>query len=344
MKNYDKLLLVCSLLVCVGGGAAFFLLGDTSASRAKRAVPSGTEVPAWTDKAKQPAVEMWKAPEIDVAEGWNYDLFSSPEISWDSAQKKYFAKDLPPPPEEIFGVKLKSLAHPKFRIVVNSYAAGTKPVPTEIEGRAGHYAAVLTLSLLDDASGKTRQIPKILNFGSSEIPQIELLNAIDPATNLGTVTLLPKEPITIPNAAAKLKSFTIRKAKLPSGAFSETYQAVVIDESGKTPREFVIGNVPVDDKDRTEAIFTDGNDEWLYRETRIRGKKTPTYEICVRNKDGAFTFLKPGREFQVGGDSFRIKNLDISAQEARIEKQSSELDKKTKAPKITERVLSPERQ
>lgn len=340
MKNADKLLFVVALLACVGGVAAYTLL--TSSANEKSAVakvsPRGADVAAWADNAASDVENpKWKSPELDTAEGWNYDLFNSPEISWNTKQKKYFAKELPPPPEEVFGLQLKSLSNPKFRLVINSYSAGTRPVPEETA--PGRYAAVLTIA---DVSGK-RAVSKIVNFGGANVSPITLSDNTD-ASGDRAVVLTPEAPITIPGTSAKLKSFRITRGRDSSGAFVEDLNATIIDESGRAPREFVIGTSPVGDKNRVEAVFTDGFSEWRYSETVVPGQKTPVREIARRaSPDQPFEFVESGREIRIGSDVFRIKGLDISSQEVRIEKQSDEVDKKTKAPKTTERVLTPER-
>lgn len=337
MKNTDKILFVVALLACVGGLAAYVSLTPDSKKNVAAKPAEGADVPVWKDtfSGEKTAPVVWKAPAPDLAEGWNYDLFSAPEISWDTKQKKYFAKDLPPPPEEVFGLTLKSLSHPKFRLVISTYSAGTKPVPEQTS--PGRYAAVLSVS---DISGK-RPETRMLNFGLQTTAPIALSDIT--VNGKRTVSLTPETPMTIPNSNAKLKTFRIHQWKDASGAFKESFDATVIDERGRTPREFVISNVPVADSNRTEAIFTDGNSEWLYSETRLPGKKGIAREISRRDAPGQpFKFVGNGSEIRIGGDVFRIKGLDISAQEARIEKQSSEVDKKTKAPKTTERVLSPQ--
>ncbi len=338
MKNSDKILFVVALLACVGSVAAYVMLAPAPKKSVAAKPASGAVVPAWKDvpaSVEDTAPAVWKAPAPDLAEGWNYDLFTAPEISWDVKQKKYFAKDLPPPPEEIFGLTLKSLSYPKFRLVISAYSAGTKPVPEQTA--PGRYAAVLSVS---DISGERAETQR-LNFGLSSSSPVVLSDV-----TLGgkrTVSLTPEVPMTIKNFNAKLKSFRIHQWKDATGAFKESFDATVIDERGRTPREFVISNAPVADSNRAEAVFTDGNAEWLYSETRLPGKKGVVREIARRDSsDQPFKFVGNGNEIRIGGDVFRIKGLDISAQEARIEKQSSEVDKKTKAPKITERVLSPQ--
>ena len=337
MKNSDKLLFVVALLACVGGGVAYALLSPkaerpVSVSKTLR----GAELEAWNAAGTaENASATWTAPAPDVVEGWNYDLFSAPEISWDAKQKKYFAKELPPPPEEVFGLTLKSLSHPKFRLVISSYTAGKEPAP---EATApGRYAAVLNIADISGAKPKS----KFVNFGSREMLPITLDDST--VDGVRVVRLVPEKPLTIEGTGAKLKEFRITQ-QMSSSGFSKKYSATVIDESGRAPREFVIGVAPVLDKNRTEAVFTDGSTEWLYSETRVPGRKDVVREIAVRNSPSEpFKFLENGKEIRIGEDVFRIKGLDISAQEAKIEKQSSELDKKTKAPKTTERVLTPER-
>ena len=336
MKNSDKLLFVVGLLACVGGCAAYALLAPQNLKKSSSAKSlNGAEVEAWADASPEKGKVAWGTPALDLEAGWNYDLFSAPEISWDSKQKQYFAKELPPPPEEVFGLTLKSLSHPKFRLVINSYSAGTEPVPESTT--PGRYAAVLNIS---DISGK-RPVSRILNFGSQSMLPITLKD--DTVNGVRTVRLVPEKPVTIEKTGAKLKEFRITQQMSASG-FSKKYSAVVIDESGCAPREFVIGVEPILDKNRTEAVFTDGSTEWLYSETRVPGRKEIVREIASRESPSApFKFVETGKEIRLGEDVFRIKGLDISAQEVRIEKQSSVLDKKTKAPKTTERVLSPER-
>lgn len=338
MKNSEKILFGIALAACIGGCAAYALLAlpADSKSSAPKTVPRGAEAVAWKDKgaaSAESSAPVWSAPESDLAEGWNYDLFTSPEINWDSKQKKYFAKELPPPPEEVFGLTLKSLKNPEFRLAISSYSAGTKPVPEQVA--PGRYAAVLTIT---DRSGKKPQA-RILNFGT--LP-LAIADETD-ASGTRSVTFLPEAPVTISGTNAKLKSFRISQRTTDTGAFSESLSAEIIDESGRNPREFVIGTSPVSDKNRTEAVFSDGFKEWLYAETRIPGNRQIIREIFTRDAaDQPFVFVGNGTEIRSGSDIFRIKGLDISAQRARIEKQSSELDKKTKAPKTTERVLSPE--
>lgn len=337
MKNSEKILFAVGLCVCVAGIAAYPLLGSaTSSEKVAKKAPTGAEVVAWTDEsdvaAKDAVAPGWTAPAFDVIEGWNYDLFSSPEISWDGKQKKYFAKELPPAPEEVFGLELKSLSQPKFRLLISSYSAGTKPVPENTA--PGRYAAILTIS---DISGARPQT-KIVNFAAISV---QLLDET-PKPGVRTVELIPENPVTIPGTNAKLAIFCItQKTDSATGVFSEDFSATVIDESGRAPRKFVIGTQPVYDKDRTEAVFTDGSTEWLYSETRVPGKKDVVREIATRPSANApFEVIGTGNEIHVGDDIFRINGLDISAREARIVKQSAELDKKTKAPKTTERVLS----
>ena len=338
MKNSDKILFAVAAVACLGGCAAYFLVAPSQKKSGAKKTPSGAEVAAWTDAgaASADAVPaVWKAPAFDTAEGWNYDLFSAPEISWDAKQKKYFAKELPPPPEEVFGLTLKSISNPTFRLVISSYLSGTKPVPEKRED--GRYAAVLSVSDVSSSPAKTRMI----NFASADMA----LEDTTDASGARVVMLVPESPLTIPGTNAKLKSFRIRQKTDPAtGMFRETLDAVVIDESGRAPREIVIGTNPkAKDADRVEAVFSDGFTEWRYSETRAPGGKGIVREIARRNSPSEpFSFVESGNEIRIGGDVFRIKNLDISSEEARIEKQSSELDKKTKAPKTTERVLSPE--
>lgn len=338
MKNSDKILFVVALLACVGSVAAYVMLAPEPKKSVAATPASGAVVPAWKDapaSAEKTVPVAWTSPAPDLAEGWNYDLFTAPEISWDTKQKKYFAKDLPPPPEEVFGLTLKSLTHPKFRLVISGYSAGTKPVPEQTS--PGRYAAVLSVS---DISGKRPETQR-LNFGLSTSSPIALSDIT--VGGKRTVSLTPEVPMTIQSSNAKLKTFRIHQWKDATGAFKESFDATVIDERGRTPREFVISNSPVADSNRAEAVFTDGNAEWLYSETRLPGKKGIVREIARRDSsDKPFKFVGNGNEIRIDGDVFRIKGLDISAQEARIEKQSSEVDKKTKAPKITERVLSPQ--
>ena len=315
MKNSDKILFAVAAVACLGGCAAYFLVAPSQKKSGAKKTPSGAEVAAWTDagSASADAVPaVWKAPAFDTAEGWNYDLFSAPER-----------------------LTLKSISNPTFRLVISSYLSGTKPVPEKRED--GRYAAVLSVSDVSSSPAKTRMI----NFASADMA----LEDTTDASGARVVMLVPESPLTIPGTNAKLKSFRIRQKTDPAtGMFRETLDAVVIDESGRAPREIVIGTNPkAKDADRVEAVFTDGFTEWRYSETRAPGGKGIVREIARRNSPSEpFSFVESGNEIRIGGDVFRIKNLDISSEEARIEKQSSELDKKTKAPKTTERVLSPE--
>lgn len=340
MKNLDKILLAAGIVLCAIAVAVCVWIAPSAASSApaKKAL-RGTDVPAWSDTApsaaEAPAPE-WRAPEFDLAEGWNYDLFSSPEIRWDTKQKKYFAKELPPPPEEIFGLELKSLSHPRYRFVISSYTAGTRPVPEKIS--EGRYGAVLTLA---DIS-KKKNAPLIISFGNSAASVVLTDEKNEAGARVVTFNLAT--PVTLPKANAKLKTFRIVQSKAASGAFSEKLEAVIIDEAGRAPREFVVSTTPVADDARTEAVFTDGSGEWLYSETRVPGRKTPVRELAFRaSENEPFASVGSETDIRIDGNVFRIKGLDISAQEARIEKQSSEIDKKTKAPKKTERVLSVKR-
>lgn len=338
MKNLDKILFVIGICACVAGGAAYLTLGTpASAGTLAKKVPTGAEIEAWADKSASVAADSssWIAPALDTVEGWNYDLFSSPEIRWDTRQKKYFAKELPPPPEEVFGLSLKSISQPKFRLVISSYSAGTKPVPEQTS--PGRYAAVLTISDVSGARAKSQNV----NFAAFPVSVLDE----SPKAGVRTVELIPENPVTIPGMNAKLTLFRITQSRnAATGVFSEEFAATVVDESGQTARKFVIGTNPVFDKDRTEAVFTDGSTEWRYSETRVPGKKEVVREIASRaSSKEAFANASVGSEIQIGDDVFRINALDISAREARIVKQSPELDKKTKAPKTTEKVLTAER-
>lgn len=340
MKNSEKLLFGVALLACIGGGVAYALLSSSAGSKplVQKSSPRGAESVVWTDKSAeaQDAAAVWKAPNVDAVGGWNYDLFTSPEISWDSKQGKYFAKELPPPPEEVFGLTLKSIAYPKFRLVINSYSAGTKPVPEQPS--PGRFAAVLMIA---DHSG-ARPVSKAINFGAANMLPVSLSDNTN-SKGVRSVVLTPEKPVTIPGTNAKLKSFRISQSMDASG-FSEELSAVVIDETGRAPREFVIGTTPVSDKNRVDVVFSDGYKDWRYSEIRIPGRKDPVREISSRSApDEPFTFVENGQEIHIGDDVFRIKGLDISGQQVRIEKVSAEVDKKTKLPKTTERVLSPEK-
>lgn len=338
MKNLDKILLVGGFVLCAISVGVYVSLAtnDSSAAASAKKTLRGADVPAWNDARTADApvpVEAWRAPVFDLAEGWNYDLFSSPEINWDSKQKKYFAKELPPPPEEVFGLELKSIKHPQYRFVISSYSAGKQPVPEEVS--PGHYAAVLSFV---DLSKKNESV--LVSFNSPKIPAVVITDETDSA-GTRVVTFNLANPATLQGTNAKLKEFRILQGKSETGAFFKKLEAVIIDESGRTPREFVVGTTPVLDNARTDAIFTDGTSEWLYSETRVPGKKAPVRELAVRTSpNAAFSPLGTEKEIVIDGNVFRIKGLDISKREARIEKQSSELDKKTKAPKKTERVLS----
>jgi len=337
MKNLDKILLAVGIVLCAIGVCVCVSLGASDASKSSvKKTLRGAEVPAWNDarSSDEPApTAAWVAPAFDLEEGWNYDLFSSPEISWNTKQKKYFAKELPPPSEEVFGLELKSISHPQYRFVIETLA-GDRPVPKEVS--PGRYAAVLTLKDLS----KKNEPSVVFLFNSTTIPAIVLTDETDEA-GMRTVSFNFANPATLPKMNAKLKTFRIVRGKSDTGAFFEKLGAVIIDESGRTPREFVVGQTPILDNARTEAIFTDGSTEWLYSETRVPGKKTPVCELAVRKSpNDQFSSLGSEKEITIDGNVFRIKGLDISKREARIEKQSSEVDKKTKAPKKTERVLS----
>lgn len=340
MKNSEKLLFGVALLACISGGVAYAILTSAAGSKplVQKSLPRGAESVVWSDKSSElrnAAVE-WKAPGVDAVEGWNYDLFTSPEISWNSKQGKYFAKELPPPPEEVFGLTLKSITYPKFRLVINSYSAGTKPVPEQPS--PGRFAAVLMVA---DHSGP-RPVSKVINFGAADMLPVTLSDSTD-SKGERSVVLTPEKPVTIPGINAKLKSFRISQRMEASG-FSEDLSAVIIDESGRAPREFVIGTTPVADKNRVDVVFSDGYKDWRYSEIRIPTSRNPVREISYRSDPNApFVFVENGREIHIGDDVFRIKGLDISGQQVRIEKVSAEVDKKTKLPKTTERVLRPEK-
>lgn len=84
--------------------------------------PQGTIYPNTPRIALKDGVKTWPSPQ-ENDDGWDYDLFTTIDIAWDSLQGEYVPmsrKVIPTPP---FGVALVKLAYPRYPYVLRSTMA-----------------------------------------------------------------------------------------------------------------------------------------------------------------------------------------------------------------------------
>jgi hypothetical protein len=93
----------------------------------KEAAPRGESYPATPRASLEDNIQDWPTPE-ENDDNWDYDLFTTIEVVWDSAIKEYVPRsrkveELPP-----FGVALVSAGHPTytFMLVQSTLAPGKK--------------------------------------------------------------------------------------------------------------------------------------------------------------------------------------------------------------------------
>lgn len=82
MKHYDKIVFILGLIACLAGVGVY--LGAKPETKPERATsPKGEAFAKWQDdKTFAAAPAKWENPVLDMETGWNYDLFSTPETTW----------------------------------------------------------------------------------------------------------------------------------------------------------------------------------------------------------------------------------------------------------------------
>lgn len=327
MKHYDKIVFILGCIACLAGIGIY--LGVKPETKSERlSTPQGEDFAEWKDdKTFSVTPVEWRAPAFDLEAGWNYDLFSSPETTWLSGEKKYIAKELPVPPEEPLGITLVSMENPISRLRVS----GCFNEPT---GRVKKGASYNTLVKFMNPKGEEVSVSFL------QIPNVKWKK--DEVDGRTIISLTPRRPVEIAGQNLALKEFKLVRGESDSGdgTFYTKYMAVFIDhEDGD--KEFRALDEFVRDSSRVEAVFRDefSSREWRYRETFVPGAEKPVIELMTRESSAeAWTSLGNEPSFQAGKATYFIKIVDISAQQATIAKQS-ESNGKSKRPKVRQVVL-----
>lgn len=332
MKHYDKIVFVLGLIACLAGVGVYLGMKPT-ASTGRTPAPKGEAFASWTDGKTFAAAPMkWESPALDMETGWNYDLFSTPETTWLSGEKRYIAKELPVPPEEPFGLSLVSMENPLSRLRVSTCSVDVPP--RRIKGSDGKSSVYQAFVKFSDPKGGEATV----DF--RKIPGVKMRkDEIDGRT---IISLTPRRPEELPGQNVALKDFKIVKGESESGdgTFYTKYMATFVDHEDKD-KEFRALEEFVRDSSRVEAVFRDefSSREWRYRETFVPGAEKPEIEVMMRESSvEPWTFLGNEPSFQAGNATYLIKIVDISAQQATITKQS-ESNGKSKRPKVRQVVL-----
>lgn len=237
-KNFDKALFVGAVVACSAGVGFYFWKKDAQPVPTTMATlgqpPSGA---AYTPVAVPPAEDAgdeWKLPHsTDVDVLWNYDLFTPAEVRWDAQVGKYRAKrdtgEAVP-----FGIKLVSITHPVYRIVLQ-----------------GDMPEKMSVLLYDSKSagkrGEWLQEGGTLNDGKIVVQKIDLQKKVNPdgtfTRNLATV-LYDKE-----------LDRTIRLEQGRPYEFKDTV-SVTIASTDESSRQWVLHQVGDQIKDPDLGTFT----------------------------------------------------------------------------------------
>lgn len=332
MKHYDKIVFILGLIACLAGVGVY--LGVKPEAKSERMLaPKGEEFAEWKDdRTFSTAPVKWESPTLDMETGWNYDLFSTPETTWLSGEKRYIAKELPVPPEEPFGLTLLSMENPLSRLRVATCSSDVPP--RRVKNAEGKGSSFQTFVKFEDSKGGevTVDFRKIAGVKMSK-------EEVDGRT---IISLTPRRPAEIPGQNVALKDFKIVRGESDSGdgTFYTKYMATFVDHDDKD-KEFRALEEFVRDSSRVEAVFRDefSSREWRYREAFMPGAEKPEVEIMTRESSSdPWTFLGKEPAFQAGGATYFVKIVDISAQQATITKQS-ESNGKSKRPKVRQVVL-----
>ena len=148
---FGALLLVAGSVVYLAPGLVAPIVPDEDGKAVaikllKEAAPRGESYPATPRASLEDNVLDWPTPE-ENEDNWDYDLFTTIDVVWDSAIKEYVprsrkAEVMPP-----FGVALVSVGHPTytFMLVQSTLAPGKKE-----EDRLFTLKNVKTKQYLDD--------------------------------------------------------------------------------------------------------------------------------------------------------------------------------------------------
>lgn len=331
MKHYDKIVFILGLLACLAGVGIYLGMKPSNAG-SPRVNAKGADFVEWKDTGAFPsAPKAWNAPELDMETGWNYDLFTTPETTWLSGEKKYIAKELPIPPEEPFGISLVSMENPLSRLRVA--IASTDAPPQRIKGPDGKARYATVVKFADPQGGEAT-----VNF--REMPGVKLSK--EEFEGRTVYTLQPRRPYELPAQKVALKNFKVVSGESESGDGTryKRYMATFLDRSDKDKELHALEEF-VRDNSRLEAIFQDDSSprQWRYCETLVPGAEKPEVELLTRESASEpWTSLGKEASFQAGGATYFVKIVDISAQQATIAKQS-ESNGKSKRPKVRQVVL-----
>ena len=332
MKHYDKIVFILGLVACLAGFGVY--LGMKPAAKSGSTLkPTGAVFAEWKDdKSFAAAPEKWNTPSLDMETGWNYDLFSTPETTWLSGEKKYIAKELPVPPEEPFGISLVSMENPLSRLRVA--ACSSDVPPRRVKNADGKGTAFQTFVKFADPKGGEASVD-FRRIAGVKMSKEELEGRT-------IISLTPRRPAEIAGQNVALKDFKIVRGESESGdgTFYTKYMATFVDHTDKD-KEFRALEEFIRDSSRVEAVFRDefSSREWRYRETFVAGAEKPEVELMTR-ESSAEPWVSLGNEpsFQSGSATYFVKIVDISAQQATITKQS-ESNGKSKRPKVRQVVL-----
>ena len=337
MKHYDKIFLAISVLACLAGAGVYLgMKPDAKSSAKSSSSPKGAEIARWEDKTPEiKSGETWKAPEPDLVAGWNYDLFNSPETTWLTADSKYIAKELPPPVDDPFGIRLVSMEMPIFPLRISTVACSVPPVLEKNKDGQKIYRALVKF---ETAKGE------VVSLDFSRLPGTRMEKSEEGGRVL--IKLTPKKPASLVGQNAAIKSLSIVKGESETGDGTKytRYMATIVDREDKDANVNV-GETFLRKTNVLEAVFqdTDSTTQWRYVEKNVPGSDVPQVEIYTRASPGEpYTSLGSEPSFKKNGATYFVKGLDFSTQEATITKQS-ESNRKTKRPKVRQQVLTPEK-
>ncbi|MDR3228622.1 MAG: hypothetical protein LBT53_04330 [Puniceicoccales bacterium] len=136
-KHFDKLLFLLAIIVCAAGfGSAYWLRTEALKERPAPKInvaknTANSKNAAATEKGYEGITlkeinvadtEDWTEPVRTEPEGdnflWKYEMFTPPKIIWSTKNSYYMPDGVKVAPEPPFGVKLLSMAHPVYRLIV----------------------------------------------------------------------------------------------------------------------------------------------------------------------------------------------------------------------------------
>ncbi len=222
-QNLGKLCVSAAFLALAGAVGFYVSAKDTAVkSNALTASPKGEAFDAALPAPLSETALGWLKGEKPDGDFWAYDLFTPVEVSWLPRTSEYMPKgesDVAPKREELFGLRLVSITHPKYRLRVSAIAEGATKAPADA-----------TIFVYDDAARVTLR-GKVGEVLGPKGNQIKILKYEPRQTDTKTGQLLKAAAVTVKDLALR------RDIVLGNTAveFKDRINMVFCSEASSTP-------------------------------------------------------------------------------------------------------------